>query len=102
MWTCWPRGAGAANVEFGLALSDDEIDYLDRFTGWAQPDRRRADDVRAGQQRALPPQDLQRQVHHRRRGAAAELFGMIRNTEKLNPQHTVVAYSTTPRSWKAT
>ena len=52
----------AANGEFGLALSDDEIDYLvDAFTALAaQPDRRRADDVRAGQQRALPPQDLQR------------------------------------------
>jgi phosphoribosylformylglycinamidine synthase len=30
------------------------------------------------------------------------LFGMIRNTHQLAPQHTVVAYSTTPRSWKAT
>jgi hypothetical protein len=25
---------------------------------------------------------------------------MIRNTEKLNPQHTVVAYSDNARSWK--
>ncbi|XQU67685.1 hypothetical protein OJJOAM_000416 [Cupriavidus sp. H18C1] len=33
-----------------------------------QPDRRRADDVRAGQQRTLPPQDLQRDLDHRRRG----------------------------------
>ena len=34
-----------------------------------QPDRRRADDVRAGEHRALPPQDLQRVVDHRRRAA---------------------------------
>ena len=33
------------------------------------PDRRRADDVRAGELGALPPQDLQRVVGHRRRAA---------------------------------
>ena len=33
----------------------------------ARPDRRRADDVRAGELRALPPQDLQRHVDRRRR-----------------------------------
>ena len=32
--------------------------------------RRRADDVRPGQQRALPAQDLQRRVRHRRRAAS--------------------------------
>ena len=37
----------------------------------AQPDGRRADDVRAGQQRALPPQDLQRAVPHRRPAAGS-------------------------------
>ena len=62
-----------ANVRFGLALSEDEIDYLvDAFTdAAAQPQRRRADDVRAGQQRALPAQDLQRRFPHRRPGPAA-------------------------------
>ncbi len=35
----------------------------------AQPHRRRAHDVRAGEQRALPAQDLQRLVDHRRQGA---------------------------------
>jgi len=51
-----------ANTQFGLALADDEIDYLvNAFTSAGpQPHRRGADDVRAGQQRALPPQDLQR------------------------------------------
>ena len=72
--TCWARGRAAldeANADMGLALAEDEIDYLfDAFTQRAaQPDRRRADDVRAGQQRALPPQDLQRRVDHRRRQA---------------------------------
>ena len=66
------RGKAAlvqANTEYGLALSDDEIDYLvDAFTqAQAQPERRRADDVRAGQQRTLPAQDLQRALHDRRR-----------------------------------
>jgi phosphoribosylformylglycinamidine synthase len=69
--TCWARGREAlveANAEFGLALADDEIDYLVRPSGAGpQPERCRTDDVRAGQQRALPAQDLQRRLHHRRR-----------------------------------
>jgi hypothetical protein len=36
--------------------------------GRPQPDRRRADDVRPGQFRTLPPQDFQRLVGDRRRG----------------------------------
>ncbi len=62
-----------ANGELGLALADDEIDYLRRGVSrpGAQSERRRADDVRAGQLRALPAQDLQRRLGHRRRGAAA-------------------------------
>ena len=86
----------AANEQFGLALADDEIDYLVRGLPRPrpQPDRRRADDVRAGQQRALPAQDLQRVIHHRRRSRRSKsLFGMIRHTHQANPQHTVVAYS---------
>jgi phosphoribosylformylglycinamidine synthase len=85
----------AANSQFGLALSDDEIDYLvDAFKGldrnptdvelmmFAQANSEHcrhkifnASFVIDGQ-----PQDL-------------SMFGMIRNTEKLNPQHSVVAYS---------
>jgi phosphoribosylformylglycinamidine synthase len=38
----------------------------------AQPHRRRADDVRAGQLGALPAQDLQRRLDHRRRRPGAE------------------------------
>ena len=84
-----------ANSEFGLALAADEIDYL----------------VRAFTQLQRNPTDVELMMfaqanseHCRHKifnadftidGVAQEksLFGMIRNTEKLNPQHTVVAYS---------
>jgi len=50
----------SANRELGLALSADEISYLvENFQRLGRdPHRRRADDVCAGQLRALPPQDL--------------------------------------------
>ncbi len=72
----WPRGGrrwSRPTAELGLALSPDEIDYLvESFAGAGpRPHRRRADDVRPGQQRALPAQDLQRRAHPRRREAAA-------------------------------
>ena len=60
------RRTGGARVRrtasSGLALSPDEIDYLVAALpeARAEPDRRRADDVRAGELRALPAQDLQR------------------------------------------
>jgi phosphoribosylformylglycinamidine synthase len=62
----------AANRALGLALADDEIDYLvNAFTALApRPERHRADDVRAGQLGALPPQDLQRHLGNRRRRRA--------------------------------
>ena len=58
------RRSREANARLGLALAPDEIDYLvERFRELGRdPDRRRADDVRAGQQRALPAQDLQRRL----------------------------------------
>ncbi len=85
----------AANSEFGLALAADEIDYL----------------VAAFTQLQRNPTDVELMMfaqanseHCRHKifnadftidGVAQDksLFGMIRNTEKLNPQHTVVAYS---------
>ncbi len=85
----------AANTELGLALSDDEIDYLEgAFT-------------RAGRN----PTDVELMMfaqanseHCRHKifnadwtidGVPQErsLFAMIRNTHALNPQGTVVAYS---------
>jgi phosphoribosylformylglycinamidine synthase len=85
----------AANNDMGLALSPDEVDYLlENFTKigrnptdvelmmFAQANSEHcrhkifnADWIIDGQ-----PQDI-------------SLFGMIRNTHKLNPGHTVVAYS---------
>jgi len=85
----------AANAEFGLALAVDEIDYL----------------VSAFTQLQRNPTDVELMMfaqanseHCRHKIFNADftidgvrqdksLFGMIRNTEQLNPQHTVVAYS---------
>ncbi|MDO9404485.1 MAG: phosphoribosylformylglycinamidine synthase [Polaromonas sp.] len=84
-----------ANAEFGLAMAVDEIDYL----------------VNAFTQLQRNPTDVELMMfaqanseHCRHKifnadftidGVAQDksLFGMIRNTEKLHPQHTVVAYS---------
>ncbi len=84
-----------ANAEFGLALAADEIDYL----------------VHAFTQLQRNPTDVELMMfaqanseHCRHKifnadftidgvGQGISLFGMIRNTEKLNPKHTVVAYS---------
>nr|WP_236598920.1 phosphoribosylformylglycinamidine synthase [Ramlibacter monticola] len=84
-----------ANRRFGLALADDEIDYL----------------VRAFQDLQRNPTDVELMMfaqanseHCRHKifnasfaidGQPQEksLFGMIRNTHQLHPQHTVVAYS---------
>ncbi len=83
-----------ANTEFGLALSDDEIDYL----------------VAAFTQLGRNPSDVELMMfaqanseHCRHKIFNAKftidgieqphsMFGMIRNTEKTSPQHTVVAY----------
>jgi phosphoribosylformylglycinamidine synthase len=84
-----------ANSEFGLALSDDEIDYL----------------VAAFRKLERNPTDVELMMfaqanseHCRHKifnaeftidGArqALSMFGMIRNTEKLAPQRTVIAYN---------
>jgi phosphoribosylformylglycinamidine synthase len=83
-----------ANAEFGLALSDDEIDYL----------------VQAFKKLGRNPNDVELMMfaqanseHCRHKIFNAEfqidgqveplsMFGMIRHTEKTNPQRTVVAY----------
>ncbi|RVU47110.1 phosphoribosylformylglycinamidine synthase [Rubrivivax rivuli] len=83
-----------ANTEFGLALSDDEIDYL----------------VAAFTQLGRNPSDVELMMfaqanseHCRHKIFNAKftidgveqphsMFGMIRHTEKTSPQHTVVAY----------
>ena len=51
-----------------------------------QPDRRRADDVRAGQLRALPPQDLQRRVRSSTASASrARCSQMIKQHHRAEP-----------------
>ncbi|MCV2371210.1 phosphoribosylformylglycinamidine synthase [Roseateles oligotrophus] len=85
----------SANTTFGLALSVDEIDYLEA----------------AFKQLGRNPSDVELMMfaqanseHCRHKIFNAKftvdgvdqplsLFGMIRNTEKLSPQHTIVAYS---------
>ncbi|MDR0481455.1 MAG: phosphoribosylformylglycinamidine synthase [Gallionellaceae bacterium] len=85
----------AANREMGLALSPDEIDYLDdnfRKLG------RNPTDVEL----MMFAQANSEHCRHKIFNAdwvidgelqGASLFGMIRNTHKLHPQGTVVAYS---------
>ncbi|MCW2313100.1 phosphoribosylformylglycinamidine synthase [Rhodoferax antarcticus] len=85
----------AANTEFGLALADDEMDYL----------------VNAFTQLQRNPTDVELMMfaqanseHCRHKIFNAEftidgvaqphsLFGMIRHTHQTNPQHMLVAYS---------
>ncbi len=79
----------AANAALGLALAPDEIDYLDASFRRIGPrsDRRRADDVRAGELRALPAQDLQRRLDRSTACAQPQsLFAMIRHTHAASPQ----------------
>ena len=84
-----------ANSEFGLALAADEIDYL--VSAFAQL-KRNPTDVEL----MMFAQANSEHCRHKIFNAdftidgvpqLLSLFGMIRNTEKLNPQHTVVAYS---------
>jgi len=85
----------AANVEFGLALSDDEIDYLvDAFRKL----ERNPSDVEL----MMFAQANSEHCRHKIFNASfvidgqpqqRSMFAMIRNTEQVSPQHTVVAYN---------
>ncbi len=92
------RGRGAleaANVEFGLALSDDEIDYLvDAFTALS----RNPTDVELMMFAQANSEHCRHKIFNARftiDGVAQEhsMFQMIRHTEQQSPRHTVVAYS---------
>ena len=85
----------SANTTFGLALSDDEIDYL---VAAFQALRRNPSDVEL----MMFAQANSEHCRHKIFNAdfsidgirqPLSMFGMIRNTEKLAPQHSVVAYS---------
>ncbi|WP_092007641.1 phosphoribosylformylglycinamidine synthase [Polaromonas sp. OV174] len=84
-----------ANTEFGLALAADEIDYLvNAFTQL----KRNPTDVELMMFAQANSEHCRHKIFNADftiDGVAQDksLFGMIRNTEKLNPQHTVVAYS---------
>lgn len=84
-----------ANYELGMALSNDEIDYLvENFTRL----QRNPTDVEL----MMFAQANSEHCRHKIFNAdwviddekeAMTLFGMIRNTHKLNPQGTIIAYS---------
>ena len=85
----------AANTRFGLALADDEIDYLvDAFTGLA----RNPTDVELMMFAQANSEHCRHKIFNAEFtingvAQATSLFGMIRNTHQLAPQHTVIAYS---------
>jgi phosphoribosylformylglycinamidine synthase len=84
-----------ANTEFGLALADDEIDYLvDAFKGL----NRNPSDVELMMFAQANSEHCRHKIFNAQftiDGVPQDksMFGMIRNTHQLAPQHTVVAYS---------
>ena len=84
-----------ANAEFGLALSEDEIDYLvAAFTGLG----RNPSDVELMMFAQANSEHCRHKIFNADftidgQRQPMSMFGMIRNTEKLSPQHTIVAYS---------
>ncbi|HKW83894.1 MAG TPA: phosphoribosylformylglycinamidine synthase [Burkholderiaceae bacterium] len=84
-----------ANTEFGLALSDDEIDYLvAAFTTL----NRNPSDVELMMFAQANSEHCRHKIFNASftiDGVAQErsMFQMIRNTHQLAPQHTIVAYS---------
>lgn len=91
-------GRGAlerANTDWGLALADDEIDYLvTAFAGL----KRNPTDVELMMFAQANSEHCRHKIFNAQftiDGVAQEksLFGMIRHTHQLAPQHTVVAYS---------
>ncbi|MEI7516511.1 MAG: phosphoribosylformylglycinamidine synthase, partial [Betaproteobacteria bacterium] len=98
--TCDVLGGGraallAANVRFGLALADDEIDYLvQAFTGL----QRNPTDVELMMFAQANSEHCRHKIFNADftiDGApqASSMFGMIRHTHQTNPQHMLVAYS---------
>ncbi|MFY7907015.1 MAG: phosphoribosylformylglycinamidine synthase, partial [Burkholderiaceae bacterium] len=84
-----------ANVEFGLALADDEMDYLvTSFTALG----RNPTDVELMMFAQANSEHCRHKIFNAQftvDGVVQEhsLFGMIRHTHRTAPQHTVVAYS---------
>ncbi len=94
------QGAGrgaleAANVEYGLALADDEMDYL--VDAFRQLERNPSD-----VELMMFAQANSEHCRHKIFNASfvidgqaqpLSMFGMIRHTEKTSPQRTIVAYA---------
>lgn len=84
-----------ANTRFGLALADDEIDYLvGAFTGLG----RNPTDVELMMFAQANSEHCRHKIFNARFTIDGEpqpdsLFGMIRHTHRTHPQHTVVAYA---------
>jgi len=84
-----------ANVEFGLALSDDEIDYLvAAFQGL----KRNPTDVELMMFAQANSEHCRHKIFNAEfvidgQKQPLSMFGMIRHTEKTSPQHTVIAYA---------
>ncbi|QHE86026.1 phosphoribosylformylglycinamidine synthase [Hydrogenophaga sp. BPS33] len=84
-----------ANTDWGLALAEDEIDYLvNAFNGL----QRNPTDVELMMFAQANSEHCRHKIFNAQftiDGVAQDksLFGMIRNTHQLAPQHTVVAYS---------
>jgi phosphoribosylformylglycinamidine synthase len=90
------RGAlESANKEFGLALATDEIDYLlDAFTKLG----RNPTDVELMMFAQANSEHCRHKIFNAQftidgQPQERSLFGMIRNTHQLAPQHTVIAYA---------
>ena len=91
-------GRGAlveANTRFGLALAEDEIDYLvEAFTGLG----RNPTDVELMMFAQANSEHCRHKIFNAQftidgQAQAQSLFGMIRHTHQQAPQHTVVAYA---------
>ncbi|MBK1689758.1 phosphoribosylformylglycinamidine synthase [Rubrivivax gelatinosus] len=84
-----------ANVEFGLALSADEIDYLvDAFGKLG----RNPSDVELMMFAQANSEHCRHKIFNAEftidgQKQPLSMFGMIRHTEKVSPQHSIVAYS---------
>ncbi len=84
-----------ANQEFGLALAEDEIDYL--LNSFKQLGRNPSD-VELMMFAQANSEHCRHKIFNAQftidgQDQAHSLFGMIRHTHQQNPQHTVVAYS---------
>jgi len=84
-----------ANADWGLALADDEIDYLVDAFGQLG---RNPTDVELMMFAQANSEHCRHKIFNAQfsidgQAQAASLFGMIRNTHERAPEHTVVAYS---------